>query len=238
MVGSHLTEAQSLDPDAIVMLFTVDLTDIGGDVYYWTPGPIDGAPAVFQGITYTSFPVLATGFEYSGRGPLPAPQLIIPNVAGFATGLAIIYGDVLGGKVTRLRTFKKYLDGEPEADPTAYWTPDIFYFHRKVQQDNTVLILEMRSILDQEGVMIPARQIIRDTCSRIYRRWNGSSFDYTKATCPYAGSMMFKADGTGTANPAEDVCGKRLSDCTSRFGGTSDSPARTYAFPGASKIVT
>jgi phage-related protein len=86
-----------------------------------------------------------------------------------------------------------------------------------------------------ETAMIPKRQVLRDACLAEYRYYDTATaaFDYTRATCPYVGTSYFEADGTPTINPAEDQCGRKLSDCKLRF---TDLILPTWAFPGVSRI--
>ncbi len=65
---------------------------------------------VWQGDVYTSFPVEADGFEWSGKGSIPRPTLTVANITSYLSGILDTYEDLIGSKVTRKRTFAKYLD--------------------------------------------------------------------------------------------------------------------------------
>lgn len=231
---SYRARAQQPDADAIVDLFTLDGTDIGAPILRWVAGSLGDALIYYQGNAYTPTPVQAEGFEWNGRGSLPQPKIRVGNVFGAITAMNIAYADMVGATVTRLRTFKKNLDGQTEADPESHWPPEIYRVERKSAQNHLMVEWELSAAIDQEGKMLPGRQCIRDTCMWAYRRWNGVSFDYTKATCPYTGTATFKADGTTAATNAEDVCGHRLSDCKLRFG--ANNPLPFGGFPGMLKI--
>lgn len=226
--------AQKLSADSQVDLFTLDATALGGEVNRWVAGALGESAISYQGNAYTPAPVEATGFEWNGRGPLPTPRIRVTNLLGGATALNIAYGDMVGATVTRLRTFRKHLDGQSEADPDAHWPPEVWRVERKVLQNKVLVEWELSAAIDQEGKMLPGRQCIRDTCMWVYRNWNGSDFNYTDATCPYTGTSYFKADGTVAATPADDVCGHRLSDCKLRFGTTASLPFG--GFPGMLKF--
>lgn len=227
--------AQKLDADAIVDLYTLDTSTIGGTlVLRWVAGTLGSNPVYYQGNAYTSAPVQADGFEWNGRGALPQPRIRVGNVFGSVTSLLITYNDLVGATVTRLRTFAKHLDGQPEADSGAHWPPEVYRVERKSGHNKMVVEWELSASIDQEGKMLPGRQCIRDTCTWVYRTWTGSAFDYTNATCPYTGTSYFKPDGTVAGSAAEDQCGRRLSDCKSRFGATS--PLPFGGFPGMLKF--
>ena len=60
--------------------------------------------------------------------------------------------------------------------------------------------------------------VLRDSCVHTYRYWVGTKFQYKEVACPYVAEVYFKKNGEPTMDPAEDSCGKRLSDCKLRFG--------------------
>lgn len=229
----HRALAQQAAADALVELFTLDATALGSLVYRWTPGTLSDAPIAFRGETYTPLPIEAEGFEWNGRGPLPTPSLRVSNIGGLVGAFVIGYGDLLGATVTRLRTFRKFLDGQPGADPDAHFAPDVFRIERKRAHDGEMIEWELSTVLDQEGVQLPGRQCLKGACTHTYRRWTGSAFDYTRATCPYTGSIYFTGDGGSTVNPALDACGKGLGDCIARF---PSAPLPTRAFPGMRRV--
>jgi phage-related protein len=77
--------------------------------------------------------------------------------------------------------------------------------------------------------------MLRDVCSQIYRRWNGSAFDYVKATCPYVGAASYDKLGNYVSS-AGDVCGLRVSDCKLRFGANNELPY--LGFPALARVRT
>jgi lambda family phage minor tail protein L len=189
----------------------------------------------FQGQVYEPIPVQMTGIAWSGRGPAPRPRAAVANIGGVLSSLLATYGDLVGAKVTRITTYRKFLDDQPTADPTSYWEPDVWRIERKMVQTPQLVEWELASILDQEGRRLPGRHMLRDACSWIYRRWTGTGFDYSTATCPYTGTGYFTVTGELTANPADDKCGKHLSDCRKRFPVPETLPSS--AFPGLNKYV-
>jgi lambda family phage minor tail protein L len=192
-----------------------------------------GQTIKFQGYEYQPFPIEAEGFAWSGRGTPPRPKLRISNIGGIVGSLLGPGGDLIGAELTRLRTFRQFLDGEPGADPNAHFEPDVWRVERKTRQDPVMVEWELASVLEQEGQRIPGRQMLRNLCTHIYRRWNGAEFDYTDATCPYTGTAYFTEAGVPTSAP-HDRCGKRLGDCRLRFGVGGVLPTR--AFPGIGTV--
>ena len=106
---------QSSSPGDLVALFDIDLTPLGGEILRFTSGTLPGdAPGVYkpvrwQGNVYMPAPFDASGFEISARGALPTPTLRM-GASRELMSLLRTYGDCVGMRVTRWRTFSKYLD--------------------------------------------------------------------------------------------------------------------------------
>lgn len=202
-------------PDAKIQLFRIDLSEWGLGVESWTPS--SAAAVSFGGVVFRPVALEASGFDRSLTGTLPTPRLKISNVNRLATALLQSADDLRGARVTRIVTYAKHLDGGADPDPERYHTPEIWYVDRVVSEDETEVELELAAEIDQRGVKLPRRQVLRGTCGKIYRRWNGVGFDYAGVECPYAEAACYDAAGAAT-DPSGDVCGQRLSDCKLRFG--------------------
>ena len=130
-----------------------------------------GNDIVWQGNTYTAIPLKAEGYEASGQGTLPGPNISVSNLLGtFTTLIAILPDGLEGCKVTRTRTLSKYLDAvnftggsNSDADPTSFFRPrDIYFIDRKSMENRDVISYEMCSAFDLAGVRLPKRQILPD----------------------------------------------------------------------------
>jgi lambda family phage minor tail protein L len=234
-VSSIEEEAQKAAPDPLVTLFILDATSLGAEVYRFTSSRPASGVIVFDGEQYTPVPVEADGFEWNGQGPMPKPRLRISNVGGLVLALVVTFGDLLGATVTRLRTFRRFLDDGSDPDPNALLPVDVFSIERKSHHSREMVEWELAPKLDQEGKFIPARVALRDTCRWVYRIWNPAteSFDYTRATCPYSGDLYFQRNGQPTTDPALDGCGKLLVHCRARFG---VQPLPFGGFPSLAKV--
>jgi lambda family phage minor tail protein L len=237
-------EAQKLLPGKRVELFDFDATNLDGATYYrfCSSFRVSGGSVTWKGETYTAIPITATGFEENSKGPLPTPTLRIDNIGLLPAAIINSLGDPLGATVTRWVTFSDFLDDGATPDPNIHFLPHIFVIERKVSQTKISVEFELSAAIDAEGIQLPFRQVLRDVCTHRYRQWNGSSFDYTDATCPYAGSDLmeggtetpyFEANGDTTTDPAKDVCGKKLSDCKLHFPGQN---LPFWGFPGVARI--
>ena len=224
------TDVQKLDLGQLVDFYILDLTVIGGvDVFRFHPGVNTlGNDVVWQGNTYTRWPMIATGYELSGKGVLPRPNIRVANIDGTISQLCKEYADMVGAKITRLRTLAKYLDAvnfeggvNPSADPEASYPNEVYFINRKVDQNRVFIAFELTAAWDVTGVQLPRGQIVQNSCPWLYR---GSE-------CGYAGTNYFNILDEPVATLAEDVCGKRLTSCKKRFGEHADLPYG--AFPVA-----
>lgn len=221
-------DIQSLAPGHIVELFEFDGTAIGADVIRWHNGVNQlGNNVVFDGELYTRFPIEAEGFERSTKGSIPRPILRLANVTGLISALARENNDLCGGKVTRIRTFKKYLDAanfpggvNPTADPNARLPDEVWFVDRKASENGIFVEFELAAAFDVSGVKIPRRQCVQNVCPWTYR----------SAECGYTGGAVADRNDQPTNDPARDACGKRLNSCKLRFGEFNQLPYG--AFPG------
>lgn len=215
-------DVQQLAVGEVVVLYKFDATSLGSTTYYFTQAAYESSAVTWQGNIYTPIDVDAEGFELSGRGTLPRPKFRIANTTLAIASAVLTYNDLVGAVVTRYRTLRKYLDGEPGADPTAYFPEDVYVVERKTAHNKTFIEWELSAYMDFEGKMIPRRQVLRDTCTRRYRYYTDGAWDYSNADCPYANETVaqgcyFMQDGTYTTDPTEDTCGRRSVDCKLRF---------------------
>lgn len=227
------SEIQKLEPSAIMEFFVMDASAFGGDVLRFHAGT-NGlrSNVVWQGNTYTAFPVQASGFDYSGNGQLPRPKLQVANITGAISLLVLTYDDLLGAKITRKRTLAKYLDAvnftggtNPTADPTAEFSDDIFLIDRKATETRDMVEFELAAAFDVAGVQLPRRQIIQNVCTWRYRG----------GECGYTGTAYFDANDASVAGAGQDVCGKRLSSCKARFGATAPLPFGSFPAAGLTR---
>lgn len=230
------SEAQSLSPSGIISLFTIDATTVGGPLMYFVQGSENSGPVIFNGVEYQPVDVEFTGLETSGAGALPEPKIRISNIDGLAQALVSTYGELLGCTLYRVRTYTRFLDGQPDADPEAFYGPDIFRFERKASENGVYIEWELSAAIDQQGKMLPGRTVIRNTCLWRYRYYNGSTgdFDYSKAQCPYAGDKFYDINDQEVTDPAKDVPSRRLGCCRARFGRAN--PLPFGGFPGVQRV--
>lgn len=235
-------DIQGLTPGDRVYLFELDATQIGGEHLRFHGYPQAG-PIWWQGSEYGPWAIEAEGFARTGVGTQPAPILRVGNIGqdeqgnalpGVISALCLALGDMVGARVIRRSTLSKYLDaanfpgGNPTADPQEELPPEIWLIEAKTAEDKETVEFELRSALDFDGEQLPARQIQANICGWL------SIGGYRGSYCAYTGSAMFDRDGNPVADPTQDKCGGRVSDCKKRFGEWQ--PINFGGFPGADAL--
>lgn len=222
------SDIQKLNAGSIVELFKIDAG--GTNVYYLHNGVNElGNSVVFDSQIYTRFPIFADGFEKTGQGSLPRPRLQIANVTGLIGALAKELDDLIGARVTRTRTFVKYLDAvnftsgvNPEADPNQIIDNEIWFIDRKSSENQIFVEFELTAAFDLQGVRIPRRQVIQNVCN----------WQYRSSECSYSGGAVADNLDIPTTDINKDACSKRLLGCKLRFGANSQLPFGGYPAAG------
>lgn len=191
------TDLSDLNPSTLITLFEIDISDIAFDKGIITSPdnsnenerifrfhnniPYLGQNIIWRGKSYSSLPIKAEGFDISSKGTLPTPRLFISVNEDSVPMLSLLkvqlskLGDLIGAKITRVRTFYKYLDainyaeGNPSEDPNAELPRDVYYIDRKSNENKTNIEYELASILDVEGIQLPARIVVSNRCPYQYR---------------------------------------------------------------------
>jgi len=218
------SDIQKPDPGTLIELFILDTTSLGGSIFYFHSGlKANYGKINFQGNPYEPWPIEASGFEWSGGGQSPRPKILISNVGQFLGDINRDYQDLVGAKITRKRTFKKYLDGEPEADPTAEFPQDIYYIEQKTKENKIAIEYELVGAWDMQGVFLPGRLVVGNICMWTYR----------SSECTYDGGPVATEMDVTTIDLNLDQCGKRLTSCKLRFGVSN--PLPYGGFPGVGR---
>jgi len=235
---SVVGEIQKLNPSALVELFMLDISPIAPALppaqqvlrFAAMANELGGA-VLWQGHSFRPFPIEARGFDLSAQGSPPRPTLRAANIGGALTALCLAHQDFVQAKLTRIRTFARFLDaanfadGNADADPTQELPQDVYRVERKAQETQAYVEWELRWPFDLQGVMLPRRVIVQGLCTWLYQ----------SAECSWvasAGQYYDAADRPCAAD--DDACSKRLSGCQVRFGKKAVLPFG--GFPGAGMV--
>jgi len=148
-----------------IELFSIDCTNISAlnTVYYLTSSlGADNKVIIFNGQTYYPIAILLSGLEDNSDGAFPRPTLQISNISipyGTTTlkigNLIFSYGDLIGCKVTYIRTFSIYLDSGMSVSPRK------FYIGKKTSHTAEGISFELRNALDKDRAFLPKRQMLK-----------------------------------------------------------------------------
>lgn len=221
--------ADQLKEDALIDLFEIDsYSSIGAsnfsNLFLVSPEQSGGDSVEYVNHkgnrkTYKPVPIAFSGGHISGSNTLPTPKLLIGNIDGGMTDLSRDYDDLIGFRLIRLRTYKKYLYRIGDTDMTppenaaeAHFPPEIWYFDRKEQETKLGVTYQLASVFDIEGLKLPKRRAYPNFCPFAYR---GPECQYDGPDVPTAGES--------------DGCAKTLEACKAHFG--TNNPVRYGGFP-------
>ena len=198
------SECAKLNPSSLIELFEIDLTSVANDLGISSSGAslifrfhnqikLVTTSIFWQEKEYVAAPISANGFEITSQGTLPTPKLnITVSEAGIPLLSALknytrVLGDLVGSKVTRKRTFARFLDASNfnennlpadfSPNPLIEFPYDIYYINRKSKEDKYTIEYELNSVLDLEGINLPRRQILSKRCVACYRG-EGCLYEY------------------------------------------------------------
>jgi lambda family phage minor tail protein L len=206
-----ITELQKLEPDAFIELFQLDCSIFGGAVYLFHNQRVQGTGTIqLGGQTYQPIGMEANGFALNGTEQAPTPTITISSVGGVIQSLITEFDDLVGARVRRIRTFRKFLDDGSEPDSTARISDDVYFVNRKTGDVKEAVTFELDSSLSVDGVMIPNRKIL-GRCQAQFK---------DGVNCPYVG--------------ADSSCLKKVTDCAAKFG--ADAVLPFMGFPAVERI--
>lgn len=268
------TEIAKLDPSELITFFEIDISDIktnlllnsssdiGEDIFrFHNMNNLKGVTLYFNSVAYYSFPMQVDGFEMTSSGSIPHPTLTMTAVEGLSQPLSLMkkafieLENLIGAKVTRIRTFAKFLNksindnvdgvGQSE-DGQAELPRDVFYIDRKTLEDKNSIQFELSSILDLQNLELPGRIVLSSRCPFAYRG-EGCCYEYKSYTNgPTFGDNQEEIFGVGSllpdfAPPVADAEDKLIIDTVGSASYNPDSLGRvqTVQFKGLyAKIST
>ena len=164
-------EANKSSPDIYLELFDFDSTMLfdqnnnPGTIEHYTNTPVgdEVSKVIWRSNIYYPLPIEISGIDNRGDGSAPGKVTIgLANVNKFLLAAILKYGDLLGMKVTRWRTFYKFTDLGETPNSLMHFPIQQWVVTRKVSQSRAGIGFEMSSHLDRPGLRIPRMQILRD----------------------------------------------------------------------------
>lgn len=226
-----LMDISKIEQGAIIDLYDLDLSKIVGKktVLRFHNGLNElRRPITWQGNVYEPYPIKAQGFEKNGQGTSNRPTLTASNAQGVLNGLIESYEGMIGAIVTRHEVSAKHLDavnfenGNKYADPYCEIVSN--YVIEQVSQPSSLATFTLALPCETDGARIPARVIIANTCSWIYRG----------PDCGYTGGSVADEYDQPTNDITRDKCSRCVAGCKLRFGQHGILPFG--GFPTAAKL--
>lgn len=226
-------ELLNLNPSATIQLFDIEIGNIAfeqgipitvDDMTFRFHNNVNLNKDVlyFGGLSYIAAPINAEGFETNLKGTLPTPKISISTNPGDITALSTIkqkvreLNDLVGAKVTRTRTFLKFLDANnfddnynPEANPNAYLSKDIYFIDRKSLENKYTLEFELATIWDIQDVRLPSRTILASKCPAAYRG-EGCLYEFGNRLTTIHGNASQSIPNTFQAPPVANEHNERI----------------------------
>lgn len=255
-VKNVTSESFLLNPSSLITLFQVDVSDLGFNI-----GLISESAKQSQKNTvfrfhnninltrnsifwrneeYIAAPIQATDFEFNIKGNANIPKLTmtvsdegIPLLSIFKQRL-MEFGDIVGAKVIRIRTYARFLDAvnfidniPPNnfyPDPNAELPRDIYYIDRKSVENKNFIQYELASLFELDGIQLPGRLVTANNCTFLYR---GGGCLYENAN--RISSIHEDGDLPENAPPVATIFNEKISDL---IGNTTFNDKGEYNYGG------
>lgn len=124
---------------------------------------------------YVAIPISAEGFSISSDGAHARPELSIGNMGNILSAAigGLDYEDLIGRRVTRIITFKKYLVGEASDSSSAPGVsfPKTSYIIDRIKTRNILQVtFELAAPFDLASIQLPKRVVVGSLCSWHYQQ--------------------------------------------------------------------
>ena len=177
--------------------------------------------------TYTSIPIELKGVERNTDGASARPSLTVANVLNTFRGLIgdLTNKDLIGKRVIRRQTLKKYLYGESaDSNPPVEFPVEKFIIDRVASENKVAINFELAAVMDLEGVKIPGRIVVGKYCG-----WEYQGVPKGRGGCTWRENSQIKI-GTTNYKAYFNIDDEPIilhSDATSHIG-TAWSSSTTY----------
>ena len=195
---------------AIVTLYDLEYAD--GSFVYFFPDGLDGDLTEVQfrdssgtARTYIALPAQAEDFEVSSDGAINRPKFTVANLHNtFSQAIGgLNYEDLIGRRLTRRTTLKKYLVGETgdsgNGNAPVEFPKSVYVIDRISAKDVTKVEFELAAPFDLAGIQLPRRVIVGGSCPWKYTgassvKYTGSSVYASQPERERIGGCNWRAD--------------------------------------------
>lgn len=157
---------------------------IDGSTVRFTNHPTDvrfferNSPYVIR--EYIALPLYFSGYDQKSEGAYSRPTITFANILStFKNSVGVSNNDLIGKKFTRRKTLAKHLaTGSIGANGSApiEMPIQVFSIDRIESEDAQSITFELTSGFDLQGISVPNRYILSNTCTWLYQGVASSSF--------------------------------------------------------------
>lgn len=212
--------------DALVSLYTLDMTAIGGPIERFTDAK--NGEITFGGHVYAPVEIELSGLEINAETSDTSPTVKIIHNGSPITGYLDEFDDLNGATFTRIRTYAQFLDDGSDPNDTEFYGPDMLFIERMSHLDAVMLEFELSTMLNVKDLMWPTLILLRDICSYDYRVRNEDDTDFIPGQCPWNGGTYYNENNEITMIAKEDVCSQKRAGCKARYGNNAVLPFRGF----------
>jgi lambda family phage minor tail protein L len=179
------TDAHKLASSSSAFINLYELEIDGSTLYFHSENTDDDI--VFDGNTYSIFPMFVEGIELNADGAQNRPHLTLANVNSILStqvksdlGLSadFVMEDLIGSRITRRQTLAKYTGAV-----TPYEFPsDVYVLDRIASKNQLIVSIELASPFDFGGTRVPSRLLSGKYCPWTYKGYTVSNTD-VKSAC-------------------------------------------------------
>ena len=192
--GSELVELYELTVNNTILYFHAGLEEDLTEVQF------RDRTSPYTARTYIAFPIMMDGVDLSADGAINRPTLTVANVANtFSSAIGDIKAeDLVGERLTKRTTLKKYLVGESgDTSPSLEFPIRKFILDRISGENNVSVSYELAAPYDLSGITLPNRKVVGKYCSWQYQGYGLSQ----KGGCIWSkDSVVSYSDGSGGVN--------------------------------------
>lgn len=137
-------------------------------------------------LTYVAIPIQAEGFDINSDGAYSRPEMTVANIESvFSDEIGgLDYQDLIGKRLTRRCTLKKYLVGESNdsgAGNAPVEFPRMVYVIDRLKSKNIIsATFELAAPFDLAGIQLPRRTVVGGACT-----WQYKGFAQKRGGCTW-----------------------------------------------------
>ena len=205
--GSGLVELFELVIDSTTTVYFhsgVDDDAAASKIKFRDKTPID---SVYTEREYVAIPIKLTGIDKQADGASPRPSLTVANIlAVFSDSIGITNNDLIGKRLLRRTTLKKYLVDESadtvNTGPPIEFPTEKFIIDRIGSESKESITFELAAASDLQGLKLPSRIVVGKYCGWEYQGEGGATAGRGGCNWPTDSTIPRTSSGTTTDHKA------------------------------------